>query len=524
MPPFHAHRLLTVLLLPALLTAGEATPDWTGYGGPGGSRLHPAGPPTSFTPQSLRWETPLPSWGHGSPVAVGPDRVALLCEPGPENLFPLLVCLDAATGAILWRHEVSTPEQERHRADLKTWSDLHYGAIQANIGKTKGRTVPEGYDAATRALSLKMGLQVDCFRQPGNQWSSSYSCIGEAYGTPVSDGERIWACTTWGTYVCHDRDGQLRWATYDPRPGLLEHPRGSLCCVNAPSMILHGNLLISSLHDRLRAFDRDSGRLRWSHTLTNMQDSIATPAVITVGGVDVLLGDGPAAFRLPGGEPLKVEGWKDTGCQILVHPREREVACFCGAGEHCGWRERGQKGKVDILPPAAFRFSLRGDTLVGTLLWDGAVVGASGDNSPWMVVHQDRFYHRDGGILDALTGRLVAGSFTRHQGMVPVTRHLLLIAGEAVYGLEDYASDKATAPRAGLHVRGLDGKPLGDLELVRREPTPEQQAVHRYCTGDPRPWFTPGRGGRFSYGNTFAFGGARIFVRSVESLICLGNP
>ena len=50
----------------------------------------------STTGKNILWKTVLPSWGHSSPIVVG-KRVFLSCD------LNVTVCLDAETGAILWK-------------------------------------------------------------------------------------------------------------------------------------------------------------------------------------------------------------------------------------------------------------------------------------------------------------------------------------------------------------------------------------------------------------------------------------
>jgi hypothetical protein len=221
---------------------------------------------------------------------------------------------------------------------------------------------------------------------------------------------------------------------------------------------------------------------------------------------------------LPDGAPLTVKGWVSEGQQILVKSDERDVAFFCGAGEHCGWQNRGN---AEVQPPACFRFGLDGDTLTGTVLWHGADLGgkpAWGNNSPWMVYHDGKLYHVNGVIVDARTGKPLAGSFARFGGVLPWTGHLLCIAGGHIYGLNDGGKE----PTATMGVCTLEGKRVAATKLVRRQPDEAQQAAHTYCTGNPKVWMS-GDKPRFSYGNTFTFEGERIYVRSIEGLICIGK-
>jgi hypothetical protein len=513
---------LVCLGAPAMLLAAarDGGNRFVGYGGPGGSRVYAdSRPPLKFdhtTGEGIRWEAPLPSWGHGSPIAVA-QRVFVMCETGPENIFPMLVCLDAADGQILWKRQMDhlpaiTPDkakQETLRRRLRAYFDRPSKEEQ-------------------KALYRDMGLVRDEYHVR----SRNYGCIGEAYGTPVSDGEFVYGATAWGAHACFDMDGKQRWLSYCPGSKNEWNNR-------APSPILHGDLLIHSNVSTLRAFDRRTGRLLWKHDVGFT--SIATPAVITVGGKDVLLtpsncGDFNAAYLLPDGKPLAIQGWRDCGMQILVKHDEPDVVFFCGSGEHCTWTDKGVKGPPN--PPAAVRFFLEGSTLKAKVLWHGGQLGDNknrlGGNAPWMVYHDGKFYHRGGTILDALTGKTVAGAYdgrSRDTRATPKTQHILAVAGGHVYGLHrgmDWPTTQRyqslrDKPVATMQVFTLDGKWVADNVLVRREPTEEQKKMHRYCTGGERPWMD-GRDGCFSYGWTFTFDSDSIYIRSMESLICAGLP
>jgi outer membrane protein assembly factor BamB len=504
------------LWLACSVSAQAPAPSWIGYGGPVGARVYPAAkPPTKDF--KVAWTTPLPGWGHGQPVAVA-GKVFVLCETGPQNVFPLLVCVDGATGKILWQREVdhltAVPggNAPALRKELKAWFDREAELIVAYVqsGHAKEKQ-PEWQDkdheAALKRLYGTMGLMRDKFRR--GPYCAGYECFGDAFAAPVSDGQFVYVATLWGGFACFDLAGKQQWVAY------ARGNRWTFCNVGR-SPILHGNLLLSNQGGTMRAFDRRTGKLLWSREDPPAAYSMVTPAVIRVAGKDVLLAAGPSAYLLPEGKPLKVTGWVSEGQQILVKSDEPDVAFFCGAGEHAGWLN---KGDTEIQPPAAFRFSLAGDTLTVKLLWHGGDLGgkaAWGDNTPWMVCHAGKFYHRGGPILDALTGKILAGSFQRFQGVVPRTRHLLLIAGGHIYGLAD--GDKE--PVATLSVATLDGTSVASTTVRRAEPTPAQRAAHTYATGNPRVWLD-GPKPRFGYSQAFTFGDNRIYIRSLDSLIAL---
>lgn len=532
-----------VVLAMAVSVSGQSAADWVGYGGPNGQRIYPGSPPIKFdhrTGEGVLWETALPVWGHGQPVAVG-GKVFVMCEVGPDNVFPLLVCLDGKTGEILWRKEVDhlpavtkdAAKQAELRRRVKAWFDGESKII--NQGKGGGKRGPKPTKDRKQGQELKalydeMGLMHDKFRR--DQYMNSYSCFGDAFGTPVSDGKHIYAQTTWGGFVCYDLAGNEQWVTY-ARGGFWTW------CNIGRSPILHKGVLYSNNGGTMRAIDGKTGKVLWTHGEETDKArggfngggaySFVSPAVITTGGKDVLLAAGPAAYLLPEGRKLNVEGWVSEGVQILVHPDHPDVAYFCGSGEHCGWKN---KGKAEVQPPAAFRFTLEGDTLKGELLWHGgSVIEAAGlkgramgevwgGNGSWMAVHDGKFFHRGGAILDAMTGKILAGKFGRFGRATPQTHHMYGIADGRIYGL-DKGGVKGT-PSATMEVFDLNGKKLATNYLVRKTPTAAQQAMHAYCTGNPKVWME-GRRSWFSYGCAFTIADDRIYIRSLESLICVGK-
>ena len=107
-----------------------AAGDWTRFRGPGGSGVAagPAAPAKWGPEENILWKTELPGAGTSSPVLAG-DRIFLTSHtgyavPGEEGgdirrLKRHLLCLDRATGRLLWSREVEAkqPEQERIRED-----------------------------------------------------------------------------------------------------------------------------------------------------------------------------------------------------------------------------------------------------------------------------------------------------------------------------------------------------------------------------------------------------------------------
>jgi hypothetical protein len=239
-------------------------------------------------------------------------------------------------------------------------------------------------------------------------------------------------------------------------------------------------------------------------------ETIMTPAIITVGGTDVLLCFNKKAFRLPDGTPLKVEGGTDFGATTIVKHDERDVVFSTGGGEHGGWEK---KGACATPPPSCVRYRLAGDKLVGEVRWSG-VNGEKVNTHTGITYDAGKLFHCGGLILDALTGKVLAGKASKKGGgAVPDTHHLLLVGNGHVFGLNRLGGK--TGNQAKLSWHDLAGKAVGSLTLTRTPHTPEQRAMLLACSADEE-W------GGFANGCTFTIGGDHIYVRSLLNLICLG--
>jgi hypothetical protein len=228
---------------------------------------------------------------------------------------------------------------------------------------------------------------------------------------------------------------------------------------------------------------------------------------------------------LPGGKPLKVEGWLISGMQALVKDDERDVVFFCGSGEHCGWPDNhGSYGPTP--PPAAVRYTLDGDTLRGMVVWsgtkasDGKELGklGVGGGSPWLLYDQGRLYHTDGVILDALTGRIAAGKpikggRTRNPSdkATPNTGHLLQLAGGWVYGW----SGRNKLP---VQVFAADGKFVAQNAFPRPTLTKEQLPIFQGV--DSRDQYDEDF---TSYSSQFTFGPDCLVMRALMHLYCFSD-
>src|SRR2546425_13240723 len=95
----------------ALLSCSLAlfSAEWPQFRGPNSSGVSSStGLPVEFGPdKNVIWRTPLPP-GHSSPVLTE-DRIFLTAFEGDKLL---VVCLERATGKVLWRRDVPRPRKQ----------------------------------------------------------------------------------------------------------------------------------------------------------------------------------------------------------------------------------------------------------------------------------------------------------------------------------------------------------------------------------------------------------------------------
>jgi len=115
---------LAVLFLPGCRSTPEST-EWSRFRGPNGQGVSQATalPERLDLESGLVWKVPLPE-GHSSPVVHG-DRLFLTAfeaaatestEKGKREGKLLTLCLDTASGEVLWQREAPRPRQEAFHA------------------------------------------------------------------------------------------------------------------------------------------------------------------------------------------------------------------------------------------------------------------------------------------------------------------------------------------------------------------------------------------------------------------------
>jgi outer membrane protein assembly factor BamB len=491
------------------------------------------------------------------------NRVFIMSEPSwwQGSVWPELRCYDADTGALIWRQtvdpflafpEVTAAQRQQMTADVDWSHGLYRKAYQVSAAiAEKGGAAPDSPEmkAANEELA-KSGMSMNGVRMNYGQlralrfdekvqqrfkeidqrlrphgvfrintWDNNQRCrIGTCFPTPVSDGERVYVLTAYGTVACYDMNGVLRWC----RPSRCS-AAGNVFVMDSPR--LYGDLLLTSLYGsypdakakavhRLLAWDKKTGEKRWAadglypaHVKDTPWGSRggASPTILHVGQTPVVLTCSGNVVRLSDG---KVYDAKIGPCLGTWAVDDEKDAIFSSVSND----GNGPRFGLDL--------AMAGDELQVKVRY--LVPKASIGDSPSMVFHAGRLFWTMA-QLEPLTGLPLgvkdgSGDIRKAPRTAPSTRHLLLVANGHVYGLrEQEERDKGGKKRlAGAvgEVFTLDGKNVASNALLAKERSGEELTEKWQGQGFERS--------SFSYGCPFNIGGDRLYIRSEDWLYCIG--
>ncbi len=160
--------------------------------------------PAAYQEKNIAWMTKLPERTNACPLVVG-DRIFTPAEPDE------LMCLDKATGKILWRRlntlYDATPEAERAA------NPVFKEQIAPLAGGTRSKT-----DDYEKGLELRRKINELLVRADKKKYklkwdghfASHFGIIGFTT-TPASDGKHVYAFFGYGVVACYDLDGKRQW-------------------------------------------------------------------------------------------------------------------------------------------------------------------------------------------------------------------------------------------------------------------------------------------------------------------------
>jgi outer membrane protein assembly factor BamB len=227
-------------LLAWLICAAPAFGQAVGWRGDGTGRIPSADPPIEWDideGKNILWKVEVGP-GQSSPVIVG-GRAFVTAEPD------LLVCVDLASGKVVWRQENG------------------YGALPPGTKRTE--------------------------KPP-----PTVAGCGYATPTPASDGRWVYACYGTGIVACSDLAGKRRWIRFVDLPQVTQYGR-------SVSPVLAGGKLLIGISG-MTALDPQSGEILWH--AAEAKPTYGTPVVTRIGDADVALTPGGDCVRLADGKLL----------------------------------------------------------------------------------------------------------------------------------------------------------------------------------------------------------------------------
>ena len=615
-------RAATAAAIAGMLLAGPARPVLAAAPEPVGSRdfrpsasrpigfrgdgtgVYPgASPPTRWserTGQNIVWKTPMPTWGHASPIVVG-EKVFVCAEPHT------LVCVDAADGRILWRRDVdrlaeqaggSSPQarcnglgdlsaeaqadlQRWHRVqrqfregvslmfeywyltfdrDYKHWCGKTYDAAAIETlaagepsQETKGRIAcirrrwaqlgRPSWDGTDVADLRKLLGGADVLNAYDPAWRTKLHAlygvhfrdyvgwVGMAFATPVSDGEHVYVSFGHGQAACFDLAGNRKWLHLTP----MRRYYHLMPLAGCPSPVLAGDRLVVHAYFTVLALDKRTGKVIWQrpYRVPHYRGGTGTPAVVRVGDVDVVFTSHGTAYRLVDGVPLldnlPAQPFQPTACGDLVLFGRMTISALSGMDTSAAVK--------------AFRVSPAGNGRIrAEPAWQFA---GRRDANYWQapVVHDGRVYVKYGlnsgrslgvDVLDLRTGRPVAEWVTtdycnnlhRHGSYGPDPA----VAGGRLYvhlGRGDTVVF-ALGRRQGSPTAASGAADAALTEVGRGEVVSELHEAYAGRTRSfdeiRRRWLDRGIGpfNKWTQPN-LSFRGERIYLRTIDSLYCIGR-
>jgi len=284
----------------ACVAAGGAE-GWPQWRGPLATGAAPdAAPPTAWAEGSnVLWKTPIPGTGHSSPI-VWKDRVFVTTAVETENATPADAVKDA---------EAAVPEFHRAKARLPV-KQLRFEVI-----------------ALKRADGAVLWRRTVCEEAPA---AATHADGSWASGSPVTDGERVYAYFgSHGLYAL-DMDGKPVW---QKRLGVFKMKADF---GEGTSPVLCGDALVLCQDQEgpsfLAAFDRKTGAERW-RVPREEATSWATPLVVERGGARQIITSATGRIRAyePGAGGVLWEVGGMTG-NVIPCPVADPERVFCMSG------------------------------------------------------------------------------------------------------------------------------------------------------------------------------------------------
>jgi len=215
----------------------SAAPSSYFWRGDSTGRFPKATPPTEWDGESKKnvlWSLKVGISKFTSPIVVG-NKVLTVSEPAD------LLCIDAASGKLLWQKNNSTSE----------------------LPAKPEEKIPKG-------------------------------TTKNATPIPICDGQFVYVSFCSGVVACYDLDGKRQWITLIEGAATSEFGRSA-------SPVLAGDKLIVGIH-HLIALDAKTGKVAWVNE--KVPEKFGTPVAMKVGALDIVLAPSGHIVRAKDGQVL----------------------------------------------------------------------------------------------------------------------------------------------------------------------------------------------------------------------------
>lgn len=273
-----------------LVASPVASDTWPGFRGDGTSRTAAKGLPTRWSPkENLAWRIELPGYGQSSPV-VWKNRVYLTAVDGEEKEKLQIVCLDSETGKIRWH---------------KTF--------------------------------------------PASQNGKNNPMMSRAAGTPVADGNGVYAFFESGDLIALSPEGEVRWQRALSKDfGELKNNHG-LASSPAQSESALYILVDHQGPSYLLAVNKSDGKDAWKAERTS-RTSWTSPIVTTVGSKPIVVvssGGDVVGYEANSGKKC----WQLSGLSgnTMPSPTMADGCVFIGASENARKPDLAASAKSNCL-------------------------------------------------------------------------------------------------------------------------------------------------------------------------------
>lgn len=237
---------------------------------------------------NIRWKRALPT--DDAEPAITEGKLFVTTRDGE------LACLDAATGAELWKKKPNSP----------------------------GAATTGDYPPA--AVTASFGLQARMWRKVDREEVKPHAPYARSCLTPLVGKNRAWMHDPRGVVACFDHSGKQVWAqtvpVQTPRYAEGGYVKARVLPLTHPAVI--GSILVAATGEGLTAFDLESGKVVWHRVSADYLGQFATMEPVDGVGAGLVLLSSGEALDAATGETLIARCAPlvpDSACEPVVRGR-----------------------------------------------------------------------------------------------------------------------------------------------------------------------------------------------------------